>query len=231
MPAAQAKHTQPTFTINEQPGWNTRLLYTYYGHNGSANLIDYVTETGGSFTGNIFDVIGNFATSANIFNHKGSVAFPAVNNFLKTGKTLRVEGSLWVSSTGGQFNMRASVENSTNGVVLLAAQNNNNNHDLTTVDLMPVFFKIDFSSVETNDNGTKELYLMANGYYEYCKGNYDTGGKNDTLAFIPIYNKSNTTPYISLGNANSNNKLYISFDGSSNISSIKIIHLTVEELQ
>ncbi len=55
MPAiVNINHLSPTFLINRIKGWNTRLIYTYYG--SASNTIDYMTEAG-SLTDNLFNII------------------------------------------------------------------------------------------------------------------------------------------------------------------------------
>ena len=225
--STQTKYTQPTFTINEQPGWHTRLLYSYYGF----EALDYYAQTGG-YTQNLFEVIDTYWGGVNppYMARKGTYFFPNGSRFFKTGKHIRIEGRLRVSSTNSAiFNIDAGIYNENSGLITLAASNKRNDHSFALAngrDSVPVYFKINYMSWEDDSSN---LYMAAEGHYQYEFESYNGGGPNTTVTYVPIW--IDKGPYVKIDNIQYSNKLYISFDGSSGITNITPICITVEELQ
>jgi len=219
------KHIPPDFNINTVKGWNTRLLYNFYGSPATAPM-DYVSVTGADYTINIFDAIDTWANGIGSIVSKGQFLFP--HRYFKTGKSIRVRGKLIISVDGSSplFNINARIDNSNNGLILLANQNDNNDHQFPDKDNVPVDFEIVYNSIELK---TPELVMQANGYYQYNTDSYNTPGPNSNNIYVPIWNSEG--PYIQVENSLSGtNKICINFANSNSISNIKIHYLTVEEL-
>ena len=218
------KHSPPSFNINTVKGWNTRLLYNFYG--APSAIFDYYV-TGGNYAINIFDVIQTWEANNTQLGSKGQFVFPA--KYFKTGKSVRVRGRLLINGgTSSIFNIRASIDNSVNGLTPVAAQNNFNDHTFAAGNSqtdVPIDFEIIYTSLETTD---LVLFMQANGYYQYNTNEYNTAGTNLTNAYVPIWN---STQYISveLTSLTGTNELYISFDNST-VTKIILSYLTVEEL-
>lgn len=234
MPDLIIKHPNPNFIINQVKGWNSRVLYTYYGAPGWTpldiyNAYDDVT--------NIFYAIENYNSSNSVILSKGQYQYPQYSRFFKTGKSIRVKGSLLVSSTSDPiFNISAKIYNGTNSSLLtIAAQNNGSNHIFaqnSSYYNVPVNFEITYNCVETDNKGAPSLWFQANGFYQYDFGSYNNGGANNNVIYVPIWNYTNSTQWIGVGDSNDAYDIYISFDGSANLGNPGIIlrHLTVEEL-
>ena len=221
------KHIPPDFNINTVKGWNTRLLYNFYGSHANATM-DYVSVTGADYTINIFDAIDTWASGIGRIVSKGQFLFP--HRYFKTGKSIRVRGRVLVTSDDSRtFNIRASINNSNYGTSPVAAQNDGANHTFAKGNIrtnVPVEFEIVYTSVETTES---YLYMQANGYYKYEYDFYSNGGRNLSVVHVPIWFHGQYVRVDSDLTGNYTNKIYISFDGS-DVQAIKLFYLTVEEL-
>lgn len=228
---AQIIHTSPNFNVNSVNGWHTRLIYSFYG-NKLVGEFNYVSQTFGNYTLNIFEVLKNWQISTGFIATKGNYTFGTNKRFLCSGKIIRIKGSLLVSvGDPGNFNMTAQIKNiSQSNLVPIAAQNNGQNHSFVaggdSFNLVPVNFEIIYRAIETDKPG---LFIGAEGFYQYNRDSYDSGGNNLSNAYVPIVNLS--INYIEVGNPDESYELYLSFDNtSSTIGSIILRNLTVEEI-
>ena len=225
------KHTAPSLTINEVKGWQSRILYNYYGRYDSG-LMDYVSETSSDYTLNLFSIIDAYQSGVASYPiQKGLYEFPS--KYFTTGKSIKVEGQFLVSANSNKFNIHAKIDNSNNDIISLSSTNNGNNHDVAAggiVEDLPIYFKIIYTAVERYDGGaspTTGLYMMANGHYQYEYDSYNGGkGSNTSVVYVPIWT---TSPYVLIDDTTGINKLSISFDNS-NTTVIKLVYMTVEEL-
>ena len=224
------KSPSPTKTINNINGWNTRLLYSYCGIFNN-NFFDYVDVINGSyssdFSTNLFDAMDYYQTHTvpNDAVYKGTSTFPS--RYFTTGKNVRVKGRFLVSGDNDIFNIRTGLFNSGNGVIGLSRQNAGNTHHFANdnnVSDVPVDFSIIYTSIELD---SPSLCMMSNGYYRYEYADYASGGSNRDVVHVPIWNLNPST-YID--NTSGYNQIRISFDGSG-VTSMKLIYLTIEELQ
>ncbi|CAB4143473.1 hypothetical protein UFOVP449_197 [uncultured Caudovirales phage] len=221
---AKLKHTSPNFTVNAVNGWHTRLLYGFYGDKDTT--FDYYVQTGGDYTSNLFSTIKTWE-EGNTISSKGQYIYPQYSYFFKTGKSIRISGTLLVSAdSGGVFNIYSKIRNQTgDSTYIIACQNNAQNHTFANsaeAGPLPVHFEITYGCVE--DGG--DIYMQSNGRYQYEYVDYNSGGTNTSNVYIPIWN---ATQYQIVGNTSDEYQLYISFDGS-NATSIVVRHLMVEEL-
>jgi len=242
MPALYLKnyiHTTPTHLINGVKGWNSRLIYSYYG--SPTNTLPYLEATGGDYSINIFEAIRlyTFPDTGGSPIYKGTNRFPP--RYFSTGKNLRIKGSLKISTTGTAiFNTNISIYYPGLGTTSIANQNGGGNHTVANrdgVDDMPINFDITLTSIEMYDtvNQTNEVYMQANGHYQYAYSSFSTGGDNTDTVYVPIYGKNeygpNKTPYILVADNFENPiPLIWSFTGSSNVDKIDILYITIEEL-
>ncbi len=216
------RHIAPSFIINKVKGWNTRLIYKYYGHPGTpltfdpANVSNLLTEIANSFTSN--DPL-----------YKGQYIFPAGSRYFKTGKSIRIKGRFWISGTGGDvFNIVAKVKFS-NTSVTIASSNDGQNHTLSTsLSDCPVDFEVTYNSIEDSQTDPPDLYLDVNGFYQYTFSNYKTSGANVENSYVPVWDSKGT--YTEITNVNDDIELVLSFDNST-IPTLTLIYLTIEELQ
>ena len=222
---AQLKHTPPNFTVNSIKGWNTRLLYTFYGYFNTA-FNYYAVAT--NYTNNLFSTIANWENSNAIIVSKGQYNYPQYSYFFKTGKSIRVKGHLLVTSddTNQIFNIFAKIRNITdNSLISIASSDKSNSHTFangTIVNGLPINFEITYSCVEDNN----DLYFQANGFFQYEYDSYSGGGTNRSVVYVPIWSDNQFTL---VGTNDDEYNLYISFDDS-NVPNITLRHMTVEEL-
>jgi hypothetical protein len=222
------KHSTPTFIVNKVKGWNTRLIYAYYGIIGST--FDYVSESGGNLTLNLFSVIANSSLNAS----NGSIYKGQYSNlgprYFKTGKSLRIKGQFLITGTSSKiFNILSQIDiTGGGGTTLISNTNNNHNHTLpSNITDCPVNFELTYNSLES-DADPNRTYIQSNGFYQYNAGDYNQNGPNiENNVYVPIYS---TNGYISTGEISDSYDLYISFDNSE-IDNLKIVYLTIEELQ
>ena len=223
---AQLKHIPPNFTINGVKGWNSRLLYTFYG-NASNPDFDYYAQTG-DYTINLFSAIADWQQTNGAILSKGQYNYPQYSYFFKTGKSIRVKGTLLIDADAATFNIRASIKNVTdNSVWAIARPNNGNDHTVGkggVHEKMPVNFEITYGCIEDNSNN---LYFQANGFYQYEFSDYNSEGSNVAVAYVPIWN---STQFTNVGTNDDNYELHISFDNSNRVDPLVIRHLTIEEL-
>lgn len=218
------KHAAPTLTINEVKGWTTRQLYNYYGRYDNV-LINYVAETSGEYTVDLFSVINTHQSSIGYPIQKGIYSFPS--KYFLSGKSVKVEGQFFIDFIDPNitFNIHAQINNSNFGIIPIASTNNGNNHIFAkpSKENVPIYFKIVYTAVEDN---SPALNIMANGHYMYDYNDYSAGTANTTVCYVPIWN---STPYQVIDNTSGTNDLYISFDNS-NVGKIQLVYMTVEEL-
>jgi len=213
------RHIAPSFIINKVKGWNTRLIYKYYGSTESPLQVDPPQIE------NLFTTIANTSTSNNPL-YKGQHIFPGGSRYFKTGKSIRIKGRFWITGTSGEpFNIWAGVKFGNTGLKI-ASSNNGTNHTLpaSLVDC-PVDFEITYNSIENNSS---QLYLDVNGFYQYSFGNYKTTGANVENSYVPIWDDKGT--YTAITSVDEAIELVLSFD-SSTIPVLTLIYLTIEELQ
>lgn len=230
MPAiVNARHTAPTLTINEVKGWQTRLLYSYYGKLDT--LMDYVEETEGAFNRNLFTVIDEYENTSEFTLKKGVYTFPP--SYFWTGKSVKIEGQFLVSVEEGpkNFNIRANIKKQNGDIAEIAATNNYNSHTFARGNSainVPVYFKIVYTSVVNTETS---VYMMANGHYQYEFSSYDGAeSTNQAVVYVPIWYINKDTPSVYTEIAKESNELRIEFTNST-VSSIKPVYITIEELQ
>jgi hypothetical protein len=229
-----------TFSINNVPGWNTRHIYNYYGT--PSGVLDYVSSSL-DFTSDLFQIIKNYNDP--IGNNSQPVAKGAINTnknffpnrYFATGKTLRIKGRFLISTPSSGtpiFNMAISANNSISGSTLIASTNNGHNHESTISETnMPVDFEITLTSIENQFTITtpyNALFMQANGHYQYEYANYNSAGRNISVAYVPIWND---LQYVQVGLLEdaSTNAITLDFTNSDKIDSIKVMYITIEELE
>jgi hypothetical protein len=78
--------------------------------------------------------------------------------------------------------------------------------------------------------------MQANGQYQYEYVNFESGGYNTDMVYVPIWGKNEyhggiKTPYILVAdNFDNDIELVWNFAGSSDILHINILYITIEEL-
>jgi hypothetical protein len=231
------KHQTPNHNINGIAGWSNRTIYSYYGSPGQNTYFDYYTAAAGIYYRNLFALIKNyvFPNTNSMPIYKGTNKFPA--RYFSTGKNLRVKGRFFIScgNTSPVFNMRVNIVDPTLGESTIAESNNGANHTLSdNLTNMPLDFEIMLTGIETLQTNTSpvaetyETFIQANGFFQHESVDYNHPGPNTSVSYVPIYA---TSPYnSSTGEIDGNKEISITFNNSSNVTSIKVIYLTIEEM-
>ena len=226
------KHQTPNHNINGIQGWSNRTIYSYYG--SPTVYYDYYADES-RYDFDLFEAINGYTfpntNSRSIY--KGTNLFPA--RYFSTGKNLRIKGRFFIScgSTTPKFDMRVLISDPTLGPIEIASTNNGNDHLLqNNLSNAPIDYEIMLTGIETyvDDNGAKtyETFIQANGFYQYTVGNYNSNGSNTENAYVPVYDNS---PYRTTTGLITNTKtVSIDFVGSEDVTSIKVIYLTIEEM-
>lgn len=215
------------YTVNNSPGWSTRLVYSYFGTSGE--YFDYVSRMN-NFDDDLFTILYNDATD----NQKGGLYSQTWNydgSYLTTSKTFRIKGRFLISSQGAAiFNMSVqSYHNPTTTV--LASTNGGNSHlfaDGAAGNTVPVDFEITITALQNLIVlGTNTQYFMVNGFYQYNFDDYSGDTSNRSNAYVPIYNTAG--PYTQCGDITASQEFQITFHNSSKINAIEVAYITIEE--
>jgi len=230
------KHQTPNHNINGIKGWSNRTIYSYYGSPGQTTYYDYYVQQG-AYDINLFTGIAAyvFPNTNSRPIYKGTNTFPA--GYFSTGKNLRIKGRFFIScgSSSPVFNMSVYIDDPTLGPNRIAASNNENDHTLNnSLTNMPLDFEIVSTGIETsmlnnsNNETTYETFIQANGFFQYESADFAGDGNNTAVSYVPIYLLD---PYrTTTGLITDTKTLSIKFDGSNNVTSIKVIYLTIEEM-
>ena len=229
------KHQTPNHNINGITGWSNRTIYSYYGSPGN-NIYDYYSHNG-AYNVNLFTGIAayTFPNTNSRPIYKGTNAFPA--RYFSTGKNLRVKGRFFIScgNTSPIFNIKVNIIDPNLGESTIAASNSGLNHTLSdNLTNMPLDFEIMLTGIETTQKDTvsnaetNETFIQANGFFQHESTDYNHPGPNTSVSYVPIYA---TSPYsASTGLITDTKTLSLNFIDSSNVTSIKVIYLTIEEM-
>jgi len=230
------KHQTPNHNINGIAGWSNRTIYSYYGSPGETTYYDYYIQNS-AYDVNLFTGIAayTFPNTNSRPIYKGTTAFPA--RYFSTGKNLRVKGRFFISNgnTFPVFNMAVNIIDPIRGETTIAASNNGSDHNLSHDRTnMPLDFEIMLTGIETsmlnnsNNETTYETFIQANGFFQYESADFAGDGNNTAVSYVPIYLLD---PYrTTTGLITDTKTLSIKFDGSNNVTSIKVIYLTIEEM-
>lgn len=226
MPLTVLKHIAPSLNINSVKGWDTRLIYCFYGLPDSP--FNYVSVAGGDYETNLFQAIKLFGDY-----YKGNNTF-GLDRYYSTGKNLRIKGRFIVTSNDSNrlFNIWVNLDNKDLGInYQLAATNNKNDHTFFNGNIgesVPVDFEIIISFVESVEGENPIFLAQANGYYQYNLDSYSANGFNIQNAYVPIWNGGETN---FIGPLNSLNSFILNINFSrSSVYKIILSYLTIEEL-
>ena len=247
------KHSSPTFNINGVKGWDTRLIYSYYGY---PKLIYNYSESGsaGGYTNNLFEGIEYFQEDSGKTFHSSSLAYkgeyqryPAY--YFKTGKTLRIKSNIYISSSVDDYttlNVRTGIYNlTTSQYYTLGIQNYGyKNHETNRLLQASVDLEINLTSVGVflSSSLTNKLYIQANGFYQYLNLDCFINPSNCNTAsfsqhqYVPIglnpippfENETGSFRYV--GDITDLYKLTLDFSGSRTLNFLIPTKLTIEEL-
>jgi hypothetical protein len=234
MPSYSQRHSAPTFLIDGVKGWNTRQIYNYYG-NSSYTTLNYITEAG-NYSTDLFSVINSFENTNTVFLHKGITTFPT--HYFKAGKSIRVRGYLKVTNATtipSIFNMVFYMNNSAGSATKIGSSNDGSDHLFARGNLENQIIIINFETtifgIETISKPSV-LYMAALGYFQY---NMQVEGEdpptNMLNAYVPIYSNGMAIVDSDISTSTYTNTLQITFDGSSDLTGIYPLNLTIEELE
>jgi hypothetical protein len=251
------KHPAPTFNVNGVKGWDTRLIYSYYGYPMYATgfQYNYWRQTSGSnpnYDYNLFEGIKDFEVSQlypdqgggfsnEIYSssiYKGTYEnFPS--RYFKTGKTLRIKSNMIISSSGVEstplFNMRVGIYNNTRSTyyTLGTQYQNMQSHYSPRYNYAPVSIEINIISVESYDSSSisNQLLMKAEGFYQYTNLTCISPGTCTTplsdFNYVPI-GLNDVSVYV--GDITDSYILTLDFLNSVGIDAIYPSQLTIEEL-
>jgi hypothetical protein len=215
-------HITPSFTKDYVKGWNTRVIFNHYG-----SAIDGMTSYNDFTETNVFDKIVTYKETKNPY-----LRFPPY--YFKTGHTLRIKGMFLVTGAGDSVfhnNIRI-YDDYIGGTPSLIADINEGAgtiiYNQAFTDL-PINYEIILitNSVD-NQNGNVNIYTQANGSYIW------TGKPNNSdstaVRYANLYNTSYYRDIVAGSDVSHNTQLWMDFYGS-NITSLKIPYLIVEELE
>ena len=231
----------PTNLVNGIQGWNTRLIYAYYGSPAGAYDIgphlSAGTELFGDLSAYTFPDTNYQPITKGFQNYYKLVTL--TNRYFATGKNLRIRGRFLISTpplTSPTFSMNVAVYNF-GGVgdttTTIASTNNGAGHLVSQgVDRAPLDFEIIITGIESQTDTPSSrinLYMQANGYFQY---NIDPTDRNGTVIYVPIYEANGPNPYsvVGLVDDGSSNGVQIQLDGT-DIDSLYVYYVTVEELE
>lgn len=164
----------------------------------------------------------------------GGFSFPAY--YWVAGKTIRFKGTFFVRSDDNnqQFNMRFGLKEFNNDTVeWLAIQNNDHNHIFLSGGIReydtPVNFNCLLMCSAPDYDGT---WFTANGFYTYPL-NTNQQDTNRNIAKVPVWTNGDGTngvsKAVSTDHINYQTHLMMNCYGS-NVSTIQLLNLTIEEL-
>lgn len=227
------KPLTPTFNINTVQGWTTRQIYNYYG--SPAGIYDYYVDRG-VYDFDLFAAIADYTfpnTDAQPL-YKGNSTLQFSARYFATGKSLRIRGRFLITNQpGAVFNIAIGNFNYGNSTYRrLAITNTGANHEMSAaLNDVPVDFEVVVTGIESKyDDPTEHysLFLQANGYYQYETSSFSSGGANSSPVYVPIWN---TNQYEEVGLITTGNSITLDFRTSARVDNLKVMYLTVEELE
>ena len=227
-----------SLSVNYTQGWNNRTIYQFFGSPGA--LYDY-RATEGVYDTNIFEGIANYSFPGNLqsYTYRGAYSFQPW--FFTTGKQILIKGALWISTAGsGQPILKMNIGSSSNnyGKSAIAVTNKGDDHyAIRYLNDAAVNFEILLTSIQSyqknvsTDAEKTSVFFQASGNVTY-DSDASIGPKTNTNAvYIPFYPTSFDQPSADLWGTDQNVELYIDFEGSDRITSIKVQSLSMREFE
>jgi hypothetical protein len=226
----------PTFNrFNQQSsgsslGYYSRTMFSFVGETNNLTASLWTTSSTGITTTNC-NGISNL-TSSYSSNSWGSHIVPAY--YWRDGKVVRLKGTFYVTSsaTTQTFNMRfglgwLSAGNETTD--WYGIQNNNNNHTIAQSEMIVNFENIIACSVA--QSGSYSVFVSNGFYSETQEGNEESANKRRST-WTSIWNNTNqgflTSSYGDIYPIET--YLAMNLAGTNITGSIKLLHLSIEEL-
>jgi hypothetical protein len=233
MPVGSIIHPAPTNIINSVKGWNTRHIYNYYGTSNYTDF-NYVTESSGDYSQNLFKVIEDYTSAGVNTIYKGGYTFPP--RYFRAGKDLRIKTFLFVDTDtydDALLQINIGIDNTKISYRVIGATNKGFAHEFGAGSQRSAFLEVEIvcRGIEAQ-NKPLTLNMMATGYVRYNVAKLDRIDTNDANYLIPIVPTSTTL--ITIDNdllSAVENTLNLNFDGSFHIPTINVLNLSIEELE